>query len=135
MGLFRTGLEIHYKLFSQRGTDIFSAADDLADRLNEFGRCALFGEVSGCAGPEDAHGVLILRMHAEYEDGKPGQFRVQLLQDVETASFRHREVEQYDITVRSCMTLTASCPSPASPVTAIPGFSAMIRFNPSRTTA
>src|SRR5262249_11919471 len=33
------------------------------------------------------------------------------------------------------ITFSASCPSPASAVTAIPGFSAMIRFKPSRTTA
>ena len=97
-GLLRVGFEIHNEFLCQGRADILAAANHFSDRLDEFCRRALFGKVPGCAGAQHTHGVLVLGVHAQNQYGQAGGFGVQLLEDVEAALVRHRNVEQDHIT-------------------------------------
>src|ERR1051325_9579037 len=87
------------EIFSKRCAHISSAGQNFPHRLrNQIGG-RILGQVTRCASPQDAHRILILRMHAEDENtGRRPQF-LELFQNVQAAWPWHRDVEQRNVPV------------------------------------
>src|SRR5439155_17029828 len=75
--------DLFEKFFGQRSAHIFTPADNFSNGLDQFCGSAVFSHVSGCAGAQDAHGVLIFGMHAENQHGKARRRGMELLRSEE----------------------------------------------------
>src|SRR5574340_149566 len=86
-------LELRGEQISDRRANVLSAGHDFTNRLNQFLGNALFGQIPGGPGPQNPYRELVFRMHAQYEHGNLRVSRLQLMQGVESASARHRQVQ------------------------------------------
>src|SRR5690242_19375733 len=87
------------------GADESASRRNLADGRDELGRRTLLREVSRCARADCPHRILMLLVHAEHEDAQLRPFRLDLLDELDTALPRHRHVEQQHVELERAHTL------------------------------
>ena len=85
------------KAFGQGVTDVFSAREDFFHGAHNLVGRRVFGDVTGGAGFQNAHGKLVLGMHAEDEDSHARAGFHELLKDIEAAAAGHGDVQKHDV--------------------------------------
>src|ERR1700687_219507 len=99
-GAPRSQSDLAGKPLGQDETDIPPARQHAPDRGDEVGGAGLLGQVTGGPGAQHPDAELLLRIHAQHQHRHPGLDVPQLLQHLEPALARQRDVEDDGVPFR-----------------------------------
>lgn len=112
------------QFFGQGAADISPSRQHLAYGAQQLIRSASLRQIPGCAGSQRPDSILLLRVHAEYQNRKLGVAAFQVFQHIKAASAGHGDVQQDS---PSSTLSSASLPSDSSSTTMSSGLSAGAR--------
>ena len=93
------GLLVQHELFGHSRVEIAASGDDFGDGFDELRRRAVLGKVTRSAGVHRAARELIGRMHAQDEHRQRRPLTPQILQQLDPADARQREVEHQHVPI------------------------------------